>query len=77
MGAPEASTILDVWQSGNWLQRRILDEAMRTHVFSVIRQNMSRVFAIDFGKRRCEQLGTGGHTTVETIPYPLVFDNGF
>ena len=34
-------------------------------------------FAIDFGKRRCEQLGTGGHTTVETIPYPLVFDNGF
>ncbi len=32
--------------------------------FFAIRQNMSRSFAVDFGKRRCEQLEAGGHTAI-------------
>jgi hypothetical protein len=37
-----------------------------SRVFSAVRQNLSRVFAADFGKKRCEQLGTGGHAAVST-----------
>ena len=36
--------------------------------FYAIRQNMSRDFADDFGKRRCEPLEAGGHAAVHIIP---------
>jgi hypothetical protein len=44
-------------------------------VFCAFRQNMSRVFARKFGKRRCEHLEAGGHTAEHTIPYPLTIGN--
>jgi tetratricopeptide (TPR) repeat protein len=37
-------------------------------VFCAFWQNMSRVFAHDFGKRRCEHLEAGGHAAVHIIP---------
>ena len=46
-----------------------------TRVFYAFRQNRSRVFARDFGKKRCAHPEAGGHTVAYTIPYPPLFSN--
>ena len=46
-----------------------------SRVFYALRQNMSRVFARDFGERCCEHHVAVGHTAEQTIPSPLTFDN--
>jgi hypothetical protein len=43
--------------------------------FFAVRQKMSRVFAHDFGKRRCEHLEAGGHAAGQSIPHPFTIDN--
>jgi hypothetical protein len=45
--------------------------------FFACRQNMSRVFAADVGKKRREHTGTGGHSAANTIAHPTIFGNGF
>ena len=54
-------------------QRKILVRQCRlakdvARVFYDFRQNMSRTFAADFGKKRCEHLGTGGYAPAPIIP---------
>jgi hypothetical protein len=44
-------------------------------IFSAIRQNMSRVFAADFGKRCYANLETEGHAPAQIIPSLVTIAN--
>jgi hypothetical protein len=58
-------------------ERKVRFLVRQCGVFFALWQNMSHVFARDFGKKRCANLGAGGHSAGYTIPHPLIFGKAF